>query len=292
MSDDQPSLKERYTRAISAPRLVLAAERSGDVELLIAAGWIQDGLATQIYRLMAEYDTVRGDLRLAQQEQKRLHEERERTKQAMADAARLSAREWKRAEAGPHRGAAHDAVAGAAEQLADDLARRAEDAAVQARAFALLQLKTLDSTKQAIGRYADQQATRRGLVSLPPRTVMAIVGKVLEVMLDPLCPGCQGSGKVGVFPNQQLHTGKGPSFCGGSGRRKVDLASDAVGELFGRWLLSDLERKAANVDHRMRQFLRRYQNEQPDFHAAESDAAVSALQRRLVELRSVEAAVD
>lgn len=290
MTDDRATIKERYTRALNASRLVLA-ERPGDVDLLIAAGWIKEGLATQLYRLMAEFDTARGDLRVAQQEQKRLADERERAKDARADAERQAAREWKREDLGPHRGAGHDEVAATAARLVDGLAQRAEDAALQARAFAMLQLKTLGDTKQAVWRYADQAATRKGLVALTPQGVATIVGKVLEAMLDPLCPGCQGSGKVGVFPNQHLHTGKGPAFCGGSGRRKVELAPDAVGELFGRWLLADLERKAARVDQLMRQFLHRYQSEQPTFKA-DSAAAVSELQRRLVELRSAEAAVD
>ncbi len=277
MSDDRASIKERYTSAIGSTRLTLVAERTGDVDLLIAAGWVQDGLATQIYRLMAEFDTVRGEVRVAQQEQVRLQDELTKHRKRHDIGDHTSPR-------GPMQTTAH-------RREGEALSAAMEQEALQARAFALLQLKTLASTKQAVGRYADQQATRRGLVSLSPLAVMAIVGKVLEVMLDPLCAGCQGSGKVGTFPNQYLHTGKGASFCGGSGRRKVDLAHDAAGESFGRWLLSDLERKAEGVDQRMRQFLRRYQMEQPKL-VAESEAAVSQLQRRLVELRSAEAAVD
>jgi hypothetical protein len=273
MTDERAGIKERYTRAMGASRLIVS-ERPGDVDLLIAAGWVQEGLATSLYRLMAEYDTARGDRRVAEGEQRRLSNVRA---DALQEADRLAN---KRIE--PEREAA-------LRQLAQTSGQEAEHAAIQARAFMLLQLKTLNSTKQAVFRYADQAATRRGLVSVTPQDVARIVGAVLGALLDPLCPGCQGSGKVGTYPNQHLHTGKGT--CGGSGRRKVEFAKDAVGDLFGRWLVADLERKAARVDQLMRKFLSQYRAAEPTFRA-ESAEAVSELRQRLVELRSAEAAVD
>ena len=274
MTDDRATIKERYTRAMGASRLIVS-ERPGDVDLLIAAGWVEEGLATSLYRLMSEYDSARGDRRVAESEQRRLADELCQLRKQRDPGDYTSAR-------GPMRTTAH------ARALAE-LPARIEHEATQARAFMMLQLKTLNSTKQAVFRYADQAATRRGLVTVGPQEVAKIVGAVLSALLDPLCPGCQGSGKVGTYPNQQLHTGRGT--CAGSGRRKVEFAKDPIADLFGRWLVADLERKAARVDQLMRKFLRQYQTEEPTFRA-ESAAAVSELQRRLVELRSAEAALD
>lgn len=285
-----PTISERYTRAIGASSLRLSAA-SGAVDLLIAAGWIEDGLATSVYRLMAEYDEARGQLRIAGHEQSRIARARVEAQQGARDASRRAAKEWRTADVGPHRGPQHDGDEEALKAEAAELERAAEHMATQTRLFAMLQLKTLASTKQAIGRYADQAATRKGLQTLSPGDVASVVGKALEAMLDPLCPGCQGSGKVGVFPNLQLHTGRGPGYCGGSGRRSVTFSKDPIADLFGRWLLSDLDRKAARVDQLMRKFLRQYQTEEPTFRADSAQAATE-LRRRLVELRSTEAAVD
>ena len=48
---------ERYSRAISSSHLEVT-DKPGDVDALIAAGWIRDGLATMLYRLRVEYDLI------------------------------------------------------------------------------------------------------------------------------------------------------------------------------------------------------------------------------------------
>jgi len=56
--DTPPTIAEHYTRAIGSSHL-RAQEGRGDVDYLIAAGWLQDGLGALLYRLRSEYDTAR-----------------------------------------------------------------------------------------------------------------------------------------------------------------------------------------------------------------------------------------
>lgn len=61
-TEDPPSLAERYGRAIVSSHLRLE-EGHCDVDLLIAAGWLKDGLGAMLYRLRGEFDTVRASVR-------------------------------------------------------------------------------------------------------------------------------------------------------------------------------------------------------------------------------------
>lgn len=58
MIDDTPTIAERYARATSSKRLHMVEHSVGDLELLIAAGFIKEGLGTTLYRLRAEMDAV------------------------------------------------------------------------------------------------------------------------------------------------------------------------------------------------------------------------------------------
>jgi hypothetical protein len=56
--DTPPTVAERYTRAISSSHL-RAEDGRCDLDYLIAAGWLEDGLGALLYRLRSEYDTAR-----------------------------------------------------------------------------------------------------------------------------------------------------------------------------------------------------------------------------------------
>lgn len=60
-TDDKPTTAERYARAIGSSHLEVTDQR-GDVDVLIAAGWVKSGLGSALYRLMVEFDTVRARL--------------------------------------------------------------------------------------------------------------------------------------------------------------------------------------------------------------------------------------
>ena len=64
MQERKP-LEERYLGSATSIHLRLDLEKPGDVDLLIAAGWIKESLATSLYRLRGEFDRAAGPLRLA-----------------------------------------------------------------------------------------------------------------------------------------------------------------------------------------------------------------------------------
>lgn len=59
---DRPTIAERYRLAASSTNLSVLPRATGDVDLLIAAGW-SDSLGTLLYRLAGEYDTVASEVR-------------------------------------------------------------------------------------------------------------------------------------------------------------------------------------------------------------------------------------
>jgi hypothetical protein len=61
--EDRPGVGERYSSAMESSNLRAEADSRGDVDLLIAAGWVPDMLGASLYRLAVEFDLVRMDLR-------------------------------------------------------------------------------------------------------------------------------------------------------------------------------------------------------------------------------------
>jgi len=60
---DHRTIAESYSSATESSDLRMRTERRGDVDLMIAAGWIADGLGPMLYRLQVEFDSVRVMLR-------------------------------------------------------------------------------------------------------------------------------------------------------------------------------------------------------------------------------------
>lgn len=60
----ETTIGERYTLASEASDLSVRHSDlgRGSVDYLIAAGWVVEGLGTRLYRLMAEFDSVRADI--------------------------------------------------------------------------------------------------------------------------------------------------------------------------------------------------------------------------------------
>lgn len=60
--NDATTLQERYRCAVSSSNLKLSEHRTGEVDILIAAGW-SDSLGIKLYRLAGEYDQVAQEMR-------------------------------------------------------------------------------------------------------------------------------------------------------------------------------------------------------------------------------------
>lgn len=65
IADDRLTTAEHYVRATESIHLEVMTERRGDVDMLIAAGWVKDGLGTTLFRLRSEFDGM-NRLELAQ----------------------------------------------------------------------------------------------------------------------------------------------------------------------------------------------------------------------------------
>lgn len=229
--EDRPNLEERYSRAIESSHLEVLTDERCSVDMLIAAGWVKEGLGTALYRLRSEYDSVRGAHVLARRELLQLQHHIDRLRRALRDEPDMSKRP-----------ALTEAVKLGVEEL-----KRAE---LTERVLILSQLKSLPATKRSMGKFAITIATRERFMQ-SDNVVAAIAGACLSLWLDPLCPHCNGtglSGGVGVV--------KGIcNECGGSKTRPYQLDKTASGHEFGRSLLVLMDRKTDYVTSQMRRYL-------------------------------------
>lgn len=158
-----------------------------------------------------------------------------------------------------------------------------ESQAVTDLALILLELKTLRETRQALGSFADQQATLKSFM-LEPQAVMAIAGRALEAWLDPTCRRCQGRRFTGGFGLPIAWC----SACGATGRRLVRFDHSAAGHDFGRFLLDAMDVKCERVARRIRRSMRPFAAK-PEDHA---DEYIRAMRARLNDLKCAVAQED
>jgi hypothetical protein len=190
---DAPTTAERYQRAAHSSNLkVTPEEKRGDVDYLIAAGWVSDSLGAMLYRLVGEFDAVRAEVRQG----------------ALNQTERL---------------------------------------------LILSRLKTLTATKQALGSLAIQHATRKKFMK-PDADVLKIVGRALDVFLDPVCHHCEGRGFNGGEYRGETKAICRP--CRGSGRRNHAIGKDDEERRFASFLLADMDRMTESAGVEMRQALR------------------------------------
>ncbi len=190
--DLPPTTGERYSSAVESSNLRLG-ERRGDADYIIAAGLVHNGMASALYRLQVEYDSVRAEHQAAEK--------------AMRDSEAYAKRQ-------EHKSAQHAA----------EILKAAEGAALTSHVLILSQLQSLREAKAMFGQYAVVAATKRCFMQ-PDRVVMALAGRVLDVFLNPRCRHCEGRG----FTGGGRHEHTGPEIfcrpCRGSGQRR-----DLVGE--------------------------------------------------------------
>ncbi len=214
MIDEAPTLAERYAASLSSSNLRSRdSGRNEPIDLIAAMGWCGDGIGAMLLRLRTEYDAVHGEHRKAAQQ----------LSAAETIAARLRA----------------DARENNSVRLADAarvMAVMAEQEALKARAFVLLQLKTLASVRVAMGDLAVIEATRQRFMR-NDQAAAAIAGRCLDVWLDPTCPPCEGRGYVGGGRGEH----SGPLItcraCRSTGNREVSVGRDDEERRFASHLL-------------------------------------------------------
>lgn len=229
--DERPTIGERYTSATESSNLRLGAKRS-DVDVIIAAGLVPDGFGLTLYRLMAEFDAVRGPVDAA--------------KRWVTSQMTLAA--YLRGEA--TREAARDKPD---EWRVLDLTRNAkqvQEAAVASLRteflLALTIMRTLREAKYAVGGFAIDLAHRRRF-NLDDEQVLRVAGRALEVLLDPLCHFCQGRGYNGGGRHEQTGPQSFCRPCRNSGHRRDAIGKDDSERLFASQLLMQMDAELSAV---------------------------------------------
>lgn len=221
--DSRPSTAERYAAATHSSDLKVHNEKRGDVDMLIANGWVGDRLGTLLFRLRGEFDSIRSEHRAAE-------------------------RVLAAAESDNHR--MHRA---GLDEDADAQMEAAERAALTARALIMVHLQSLPAAVNALVAFALMEAAHAKFFPRGSgRGIQEIAGKALESWLDPICPACDGRGHNGGFGVALVLCAR----CHGSGVRRPRLARDEAGHEFGRRLLCAMDRKTDRVARSMRQFLK------------------------------------
>jgi hypothetical protein len=268
IDESRPSLGEQYGVVATSSGNLRAGEQRTDLDYVHAAGLASqsNGLGVLLFRLQAEYDSVKGpmDQAVAFQAQ----QEKAVKREAGAIAARVKADEVSEEE-------------GAG--LAEAVRRRSQGEILAARALILSQLKTLDESKQALGAFAVVLATKVRYMK-PDAVVLKLAGRVLDVFLDPLCHHCDGTGREGNEYRGEKVTPCKP--CGGTAHRRSQLGNDDAARGFAWRLLLEMNRLMGEASSSMAHKLH---STEPSTEQPEQEAA---LQAKLRDLRSPEAQAD
>lgn len=230
MSDEAPTLAERYSRATTSSHLKLEEGRC-DVDMLIAAGWLRDGLGALLYRLRGEFDAAKAAMRHADAQLP--------SWESRALEAESALRAWHPPMKHPRAEPAQIRTEGAAYARTE-------------HALALISLKTLRPAAVALQNFALAVNTEKW--ALDQRAAQQIAGRALDVWLDPLCPACDGRGFSGAS-----HRGERETTCGGcrgTGKRSALLGESAVEKRFAWMLLDEIAAHLEAVNLAMRRALR------------------------------------
>lgn len=221
------NVSDKYARAITSSKLQVT-EFAGDIDSLIASGWVRESLATLLWRLRVEFDAV--DARDIAPLPEMSPPDR-----LAGDEANLKA--WKADEA---------------KRIAQDF----KDRATMARALALVNLQSLRPAKEALGRFVMAMATRQSL-NLTPEEELRLSGRILNAWLDPLCRVCDGV-RFKTVPGTGRLSAMPCDACSGSGRARIKYTGnpDAVEIQFTNDVLGELDRKIEFVAKVMKRFLR------------------------------------
>ncbi len=244
-TDDRPTLAERYSGAIESANLKLG-ERCGDADLIIAAGLVQDNLASTLYRLLVEYDGVRAEHIAA--------EARMRSLEKMASQERGE----------------DDETSKTAEERTEEILKTAEREALISHVLILSQLTSLREAKRMFGEYAVVEATRQRFMR-PDREALILAGQVLDVFLNPNCKHCQGRGFNGATRRDEPQILCRP--CQGSGHRRDMIGKDTEQRSFASHLMMATDSMMFEVQKEIRTGLNLVRQAKQRIDAAYVDAA-------------------
>jgi hypothetical protein len=236
--DDRPTIAERYVRATATSNLKLETHRFSDADLVAAAGLVAANpdahkrrrlkLGGLLYRLVGEYDAVRGEAIAAE---RRLNQAQEQADAIAKTAKKLPA-----------------AKAEEAKNIAQAIREERERRAVTDHLMILSELKTLREAANELGLFAEVQAIRRKLERTAPQ-VAKISSLALDVFLDPKCRPCNGLGFVG-----SAHRGEIQSICRsckGSTRRQMKLGEDGPSKDFAAFMLKEMDAMISEFEQAM-----------------------------------------
>lgn len=249
-TDDKPTVGERYSSAVESSNLKLG-EKRGDVDFVIAAGLVEDGFGLTLYRLMTEFDQVRGPVDAA----KRWVSSQ---MQLSSELAKQAAVAEKVAEFAPGT-EGYDSLAVERARRLNEASRQVKDAALASMrtelALVLSVMGTLREARYAVGNFAQLEAWRKG-VKLDAEQVRMLSGRVLDVFLDPLCAHCDGRGYNGGGRFEET----GPQVfcrpCRNSGQRRDSIGKSDVERVFAGHLLMQMDADLAGVQAAIRRALR------------------------------------
>lgn len=246
MTDEKPTISERYSSATESSNLkVNGPDKRDSADIIIAAGWLADSLGALLLRLRREFETASGDLGRAR-----------KYCDAQLDMAAELRRQFRK----------ELDVNGFGPGRADLLLRQA--AAIEKtmagvvtteRALALGRLKSLRETKEILGKFALQQATKNRFM-VPDKVVLILVGRVLDVHMDPLCHHCGGRGfNGGTSRSDKTILCR---HCSGTGHRKDHIGQNAREHWFARLLLTQMDRVLERASGGMASALQTRQKEE------------------------------
>ena len=227
---DLRTLDERYSRAMHSADLMPVADRRVDVDYLIAAGMVKEGMGTKLYRLASEWDLAAGDYRLAMRHM--------RAVELQALQVQRNARKY-------------PAEADMLLREADRLIAQAKTEATTAKALAMVHLKSLREASDAVRGYALWLAVYRRFHE-PSGVVKDLAAKALQLWLDAVCSACQGRGFNGGFNGPKIMC----TACGNTGRAHWQLSKREPHAAFIRMLLAEMDLKTHRVEQAMRRMLR------------------------------------
>ena len=227
MSDEPRSNGERYSAAIASSDLKLR-ETGGDLDYIIAAGLVPDGLATALYRLTVEYDAQRAPIEAAQRWVAQ--------RVAFANSLREEARqEAAKPEETQERGRVLALTA-----AFEEVQRTALAALHTEIILALSAMTTRRDARARLIAFALELA-QRSRFNLSAAAVTLLAARILDVFLEPHCAHCDGRG----FSGGGRHEHSGPQMickpCRGTGTRRVDIGRDHAERRFAGHLLMSMD---------------------------------------------------
>lgn len=231
VEDTRVTVGESYGLATHTSNLRVQEKRT-DADMIMAAGMVAGpagghDLGVLLLRLHSEFDTARAALMRVDQEMPRY----------LKAAAALE----RRAEAWrvPLRS---DPEALRAD--AENLRRIAKRRAVSESMLVLMDLKTVRPARHAMLAYAVAMAEKERFRE-PPDVLERLAYRVLDVLLDPTCHTCWGTGSEGSgYLNETMRV---CGTCGGSGHRRDSIGNGPRARWFAFILLGNMQREMAQA---------------------------------------------